>query len=69
MCCFDLVECNISRKSHIIQDVRPLNCCAIAYVVLSQKIWNALVYLNWIETATDVLTRVSLLGHPRRRVS
>jgi len=33
-----LVECNISRKKHITQDVRSSNCCAIAYVVLSQNI-------------------------------
>ena len=35
--CVDLVECNICRKNHITQDVWPSNCCAIAYVVLSQK--------------------------------
>jgi len=41
-----LVESNISQKKHITQDVRPSNCCEIAYVVLSQKIWRALVYMN-----------------------
>jgi len=35
--CVDWAECSISRKTHIMQDVRPSNCCAIAYgyVVLS----------------------------------
>jgi len=32
--CVDLLECDISRKNHITQDVRPSNCCPIACVVL-----------------------------------
>ena len=28
---------NISRKNHITQDVRPINCFSVTYVVLSQK--------------------------------
>jgi len=28
--CVDVVECNISRKNHITQNVRPSNCCATA---------------------------------------
>jgi len=51
--CDDL-ECNISRKKHIAQDVQPSNCCAIAYVVLSQKIRRALVYMNWIDNHRHV---------------
>ena len=31
-------------KKNIMKDIRPLNCCAIAYVALSQKIWRALVF-------------------------
>ena len=40
----------MSRKNNIrpTQDVRASNCCAIAYVVLSQKFWRALGYMNWI---------------------
>jgi len=34
--CVDLAEWNISRKNHVTQDVWLSNCCAIAYVVLSQ---------------------------------
>ena len=37
-------------KNHITQDVRPSNCCAKAYVVLSQNIWRAFVDMNWIES-------------------
>ena len=47
--CVDLAECHISRTNHTTQDVRPSNCCAIAYVVLSQKFWGVLVYMNWID--------------------
>jgi len=39
----------------------PLNCCAIAYVDLSQKfeeLWS--IWIGW--TVTDASTRVSLLG-------
>ena len=35
--CVDLVECSISRKKHITQDIWPSNCCAIAYVVSPKK--------------------------------
>jgi len=43
----DLVECNISRKKSLCApDVRPSNCCAIAYVALSQKTWRALIYMH-----------------------
>jgi len=35
-------------------------CIPLAHVVLSQKIWRALVYMNW--TVTDVSTRLSQLG-------
>ena len=44
----DLVEWKMSRKNNITQDVRPSNCFAIAYVVLSQTFWKVLVYMNWI---------------------
>jgi len=36
--CVDLVECNISRKNHVTQDVWTSKRCAIAYVFLAQKI-------------------------------
>jgi len=48
--CVDFVEGNISRKNNIMQDVRLSNCCAIAYVILFQKIWRALVYMNLIDS-------------------
>ena len=38
----------MSPKNNMTQDVRPSNCFAIAYVVLYQKFWRALVYMNWI---------------------
>jgi len=44
-----VVECNISRKKYNMQDVRPSKCCAKANVVLSQKFWRALIYMNWID--------------------
>ena len=44
--CVDLVECNISRNNHITLDVWRSNCCAMAYVAFSQKIWRP---INWIE--------------------
>ena len=46
----DLVQCNISRKNQITQDVWPSNYCAIAYVVLSQKCRRAWSILNWIDS-------------------
>ena len=48
--CVDLAERIISRKNHITQGAWPSNCCAIAYVVLSQKFWRALVYVNWTDS-------------------
>jgi len=36
--CVDLVECSISRKSRITQDVWLSNCCAVAYVVSPEKV-------------------------------
>jgi len=30
----DLVECNLFENNDIMHDVRPSNCCVIAYVVL-----------------------------------
>jgi len=33
----DLVECNISRNNRIMYDVRPSDCCVIAYVTLGKK--------------------------------
>jgi len=54
--CVDL-ECNISRKNHIAQDVWTSNCCVIAYVVLSQKIRRALVYMNWIDRQSQTRRR------------
>ena len=47
--CVDLIEWYIFRKNHIKQDVWPLNCCAIAYVV-SPKNLKSLVYMNWIDS-------------------
>ena len=41
--CVNLVECNISRKNHITQDVRPFECCATAYMALWQICLRALV--------------------------
>jgi len=32
-----LVECNLSRNSHIVYDVRPSDSSAIAYVALGRK--------------------------------
>jgi len=40
----DLVECDISLNNHIMWDVRPLNCCGIAYVAFRQKSWRSLLY-------------------------
>ena len=34
---FDLVECNIFRNNHIMQDVWPSNCCVKTCVTLGQK--------------------------------
>jgi len=42
------------RKNDITQDVWHSNCCAIAYVVLSQKNWRALVCMNWIDSHRSV---------------
>jgi len=33
----DLVECNKSRNIHITQNVRPSECCVIAYAAHGQK--------------------------------
>ena len=40
----DLVDCNISRKNNITLDVWPSNCCAITYMVHSQKIESPGLY-------------------------
>jgi len=38
------------RKNDIMQDVWLSNCCVIAYVILSHKIWRALVCMNLIDS-------------------
>ena len=48
MCCFGRME-HIPKKTHYARVRRPTsNSCTIAYVVLSQKLWRALVFLNWL---------------------
>ena len=36
------------------QDVRLSNCCVIAYVILTHKIWRALVYMYLIDSQRRV---------------
>jgi len=56
--CVDLVECNIFRRKHIMQDIWFSNCCATAHVVSPKKfeeLWS--IWIGW--TVTDASTRVS----------
>jgi len=32
-----LAECNISGNNHIVEDIRPSNCCALTHVALGQN--------------------------------
>jgi len=66
--CIALVECNIFRKNHITQDVWLWNCRAMSYVVLSQKIWRALVYMNWLDSHPRVHEGITVGNCTRNRL-
>ena len=55
MCCFGRME-HIPKKTHYVR-VRTSNSFAIAYVVLSQKLWRALVCMDRM---TDSHRRVDM---------
>ena len=48
-CLRDLRRGLVFRCTELLLKGWPSNCCAMAYVVLSQKFWRALICINWID--------------------